>query len=61
MISAIRELRLKKGLTQRALEKITGIHQPKISYIERGFPPSTEEKEALKKAFGLAEENNGTP
>lgn len=54
MLSGIRELRLKRGLTQKDVEKMTGINQPKISYIERGMPCTVKEKKALKKAFGLA-------
>lgn len=53
MLSGIRELRLKRGLTQRDVEKMTGIHQPKISYIERGLPCTAREKKALARAFGL--------
>lgn len=57
MLSGIRELRLKRGLTQKDVSRMTGINQAKISYIERGFPLTSEEKEKLVKAFGMAEED----
>ena len=56
MLSGIRELRLKRGLTQKVVDKMTGINQAKISYIERGFPLTAEEKEKLTAAFGLVED-----
>jgi transcriptional regulator with XRE-family HTH domain len=42
----IRELRFKKGLTQYDVNAKTGIHQSKISLIERGylFPDESEKK-----------------
>lgn len=56
MLSGIREIRLKRGITQRDVEKMTGINQAKINYIERGFPLTAEEKVKLAKAFGLFED-----
>jgi len=52
------EARARKRTTQWDLRKRTGIHQSKISLIERGYViPSDEEKRQIASAlgFGVAE------
>jgi transcriptional regulator with XRE-family HTH domain len=48
----LRELRFKNGLTQYDINARTGIHQSKISLIERGYiHPDETEKRKIAKAF----------
>lgn len=47
--------RVIKGLRQADVEKVTGIPQPRISLLERGLPPSTDELKRLAKLFGVPE------
>jgi transcriptional regulator with XRE-family HTH domain len=52
----LREARFKRQKTQWDLRKETGIHQSKLSLIERGYiPPSEEEKKKIAEALGLSE------
>jgi len=52
----LREARFKARLTQFDLRIRTGIHQSKISYIERGYiTPRPDEKKALATALGIDE------
>jgi len=52
----LREARFNKKVTQFDLRIKTGIHQSKISNIERGYIiPREDEKKALAKALGLRE------
>jgi transcriptional regulator with XRE-family HTH domain len=52
----LREARFKKKMTQFDLRIKSGIHQSKISNIERGYvTPREDEKRALAKALGLRE------
>jgi transcriptional regulator with XRE-family HTH domain len=49
------EARARKRFTQWDIRLATGIHQSKLSLIERGYvTPSDEEKEALAGALGVA-------
>jgi DNA-binding XRE family transcriptional regulator len=48
------EARARRRATQWDLRKLTGIHQSKISLIERGYvDPSPVEKSILAKALGF--------
>jgi len=50
----LREARFKKRLTQFDLRIKTGIHQSKISNIERGYiAPREDEKRVLARALGV--------
>ena len=52
--TAISEARMKAGLTQKELAKLTGIDQADISRIERGIAnPSVETLERLASAMGM--------
>jgi len=53
MLSLIRRLRLERGWKQVDLAKVSGIHQERISLLERGMPPTREEAESLAKIFGI--------
>ena len=49
------EARARKRFTQWDIRLATGIHQSKLSLIERGYvKPSNEEKEALAGALGVS-------
>lgn len=48
------EARAKRRMTQWGLKNMTGIHQSKISLIERGYiVPTLEEKEKIAQALGI--------
>jgi len=48
------EARARKRLTQWDIRKATGIHQSKVSLIERGYiQPTEEEKKLLAEVLGL--------
>lgn len=50
----LREVRFKKGLTQYDVSKDSGIHQSRISLIERGYAfPTRREKTAIAKALRI--------
>ena len=50
----LREARFKKSMTQFDLRILTGIHQSRISYIERGYiVPRDDEKQKIETALGL--------
>ncbi|UCE52498.1 MAG: helix-turn-helix transcriptional regulator [Desulfobacterales bacterium] len=50
----LKEARFKKGITQFDLRILTGIHQSRISYIERGYIiPRDDEKQRIEDALGL--------
>jgi transcriptional regulator with XRE-family HTH domain len=50
----LREARFKKGLTQFDLRIKTGIHQSRISLLERGYyEPRAEEIEKLARALSI--------
>ena len=50
----LREARFKKDMTQFDLRILTGIHQSRISYIERGYiVPRDDEKLKIEDALGL--------
>jgi transcriptional regulator with XRE-family HTH domain len=50
----LREARFKKSMTQFDLRILTGIHQSRISYIERGYiVPRDDEKQKIEAALGL--------
>ena len=47
--------RMIKRMTQWDMRKVTGIHQSKISLIERGYViPSEKERAAIAEALGVA-------
>lgn len=48
----LRELRLTYGLTQTAVARAAGMHQPDLSAIERGRPTTTAGYERLVRAIG---------
>jgi len=53
-MNRLREARFKAEKTQVQIALLTGIPQPKISFIENGYwKPSEEEKEKLAKALGV--------
>ena len=58
MLNIYRRKRLEKGLKQRDLEKLTGIEQTRISYIERGLPPKKVERKILEKVLEIKEDEN---
>jgi transcriptional regulator with XRE-family HTH domain len=47
----IRQVRLAAGLTIRELERRTGINRGRLSIIERGVPPTTEEASRILAAL----------
>jgi transcriptional regulator with XRE-family HTH domain len=48
------EARLRNGLKQFDLQKLSGIHQSRISFIERGeIDPRIDEQDRLERALGL--------
>jgi len=48
------DARMKKRITQWDLKKLIGVHQSKISLIERGYIiPTDKEKELIAKALGF--------
>ena len=48
------EARFRKRLTQYDLVKLTGVHQSRVSLIERGYSsPTRKEKFAIAKALGV--------
>ena len=48
----LKEARFKKRLTQYDLVKLTGVHQSKVSLIERGYSsPTRKEKLAIARAL----------
>lgn len=50
----LKEARFKKDMTQFDLRLLTGIHQSRISCIERGYvKPRDDEKEKIESALGL--------
>jgi transcriptional regulator with XRE-family HTH domain len=50
----LKEARFKKDMTQFDLRILTGIHQSRISYIERGYiVPRDDEKQKIEDALGL--------
>jgi transcriptional regulator with XRE-family HTH domain len=49
----LRELRFKKQISQWELSKISGVHQSRISLIEKGFPATRKEQNLLSKALGI--------
>lgn len=50
----LKEMREEKSITQWDLRLLTGIHQTKISLIERGYVvPNEREKIKIAKALGL--------
>jgi transcriptional regulator with XRE-family HTH domain len=50
----LKEARFKKDMTQFDLRILTGIHQSRISYIERGYVvPRDDEKQKIETALGL--------
>jgi len=52
-LSGIKRLRQEKGWTQKQLSALTGIHQVRLSYLERGLPPEPEETRRLSRALGV--------
>jgi len=57
-MNIFKKQRLELELTQYDVEKLTGIHQSKLSLIERGFRVlSSEESQKLCKVLRLEEEN----
>jgi len=53
----LREARFKRGLTQFDLRLRCGIHQSKVSLIERGYiEPTEDEKRRLAKALSVKPE-----
>ncbi len=49
--------RLQLGFSQYELERLTNIHQARLSLFERGYrEPSTDEKKKLAKALKIEEE-----
>lgn len=53
----LKEARFKKGFTQFDLRLKTGIHQSKISLLERNYMvPREDEKARLAKALGVRSE-----
>ena len=51
----LKDIRIRKGLTQDDLSGATGIHQPRISLYEHGLPVPDRDKTKILKALGLAE------
>jgi ribosome-binding protein aMBF1 (putative translation factor) len=50
----LKEARFKKDMTQFELRLLIGIHQSRISYIERGYIiPRDDEKQKIEAALGL--------
>lgn len=48
----LREIRFKRGMTQYDINRHSGIHQSRISLIERGYvSPKLKEKHAIAKAL----------
>lgn len=49
--NSLRAARLVAGISIRLLEARTGINRGRLSIIERGVPPSPEEREAILRAI----------
>jgi transcriptional regulator with XRE-family HTH domain len=50
----LREARFKKGLTQYDVNRDSGVHQSRISLIERGYvSPTLKEKRAISKVLQI--------
>jgi len=56
MLNIYKMKRLELKLRQVDVEKLTGIKQIRISYIERGIPPKSEEKKLLDEALKIEKE-----
>lgn len=57
MTLGIKRLRQDRGISQVQLAKAVGISQPKLSYLERGLPPTPEEAQRLVKALEIESES----
>ena len=55
MVSVLKLERIKRGKTQTDLFLKTGIPQWRISLIERGISPKSEERRKIAKALGVPE------
>lgn len=54
---AVKEIRIKKGLTQTALSELCGLSQTSLSYIEKGTKnPSYTSLKKIAKALGVPEQ-----
>lgn len=51
--SGLREMRIKKGLTQTELGNLAGIRQGRISELERGISPTDHEFRQIARVFDL--------
>ncbi len=50
----LREARFRMGITQWGLQRLAGVHQSRISLIEKGYiKPSETEKMKLTEALGF--------
>jgi len=53
-MNRLKEMRVKRGLSQIALFSMTGIHTATISYVERQYlPPSEAQKEKFAAALRI--------
>lgn len=48
----LREIRKAAGLSIRDLERLTGINRGRLSVVERGVPPTTEELDRILAVIG---------
>lgn len=55
-MNRLRELRVRKNITQRQLAELVGTNQSRISLIEHGLHPTTEEVKKITRALGLDED-----
>ena len=54
----LKETRFKKGLTQYDISKNSGVHQSRISLIERGYVfPTLKERRKIAKALDIGIED----
>ncbi len=50
----LREIRLRRGISQDRLAELSGLSQSRVSRLERGAAPEDDEAQRLAKALGVA-------
>jgi transcriptional regulator with XRE-family HTH domain len=53
MTTTLREIRFRKRISQWELSRISGVHQSRISLIENGHSPKSDERERLVKQLKI--------
>lgn len=50
----LREIRLRRGISQDRLAELSGLSQSRVSRLERGAAPEDDEAQRLAKVLGVA-------